>query len=131
MTAEQEFDKQEMTEKFKEELGFIPPGIMSGEELGEDLQKIISDYHDIIWRDKVIPLKYKYLIALSTAVFDDHEARAKLELKKAVKEGATKKEVIEVLRQVVWLRGAPTLVKLAPIISFMNKLFAKEKHEGE
>lgn len=130
MTTEQEVDKQEMKDKFREELGFIPPGIMSGEKLGEDFQKLISDYHDIVWRDEVIPLKYKYLIALSTAVFDDHEARAKLELKKAVKEGATKEEVIEVLRQVVWLKGAPTLVKLAPIISFMNKLFDKEKNEG-
>ncbi|MBM7624741.1 carboxymuconolactone decarboxylase family protein [Sporohalobacter salinus] len=131
MTTEQEFDKKEMKEKFKEELGFIPPGIMSGEELGDDFQKIISDYHDIVWRDEVISLKYKYLIALSTAIFDDHEARAKLELKKAVKEGASKEEVIEVLRQVVWLKGTPTLVNIAPIISFMNKLFDRKENKGE
>jgi 4-carboxymuconolactone decarboxylase len=129
MSEEQEFNKEEMKEKFKEELGFIPPGVMAGEELGEDLQEIISDYHDIVWRDEVIPLKYKYLIALSTAIFDDHEKRAKLELRKAVKEGATKAEVVEVLRQVVWLKGAPTLVRIAPIIRFMNQQFENKGEE--
>ncbi|GAB6137803.1 carboxymuconolactone decarboxylase family protein [Halanaerobaculum tunisiense] len=129
--SQEKFDKEEMKEKFKEELGFIPPGIMSGEALGEDFQELISDYHDLVWRDEVIPLKYKYLIALSSAVFGGNEKRAKLELNKAVQKGATKEEIIEVLRQVVWLRGAPTLVKIAPIISFMNKLFANQSVDKE
>lgn len=121
MDNEQEFSKEEMKEKFEEELGFIPPGVFTGENLGEDFQQIISDYHDIVWRDEVIPLKYKYLIALSSAIFDDHEQRAKLEMKKAIQEGATREEIIEVFRQVVWLKGAPTLVKLTPLLNFMNK----------
>ncbi|AGB41168.1 uncharacterized protein, gamma-carboxymuconolactone decarboxylase subunit like protein [Halobacteroides halobius DSM 5150] len=125
--SEQDFDKEKMKEKFKEELGFIPPGVMTGEVLGDDFQQIISDYHEIVWRDEVIPLKYKYLIAISSAVFAGNEKRAKLEMQKAVKYGATKEEIIEVLRQVVWLRGAPTLVKLAPIISFMNKILNKKE----
>ncbi|SJZ30460.1 carboxymuconolactone decarboxylase family protein [Selenihalanaerobacter shriftii] len=123
------FDREKMKESFKEEIGFIPPGVMTGEVLGEDFQKIISDYHHIVWRDEVIPLKYKYLIAISSAVFGDHEARAKLELQKAIKYGATKEEIIEVLRQVVWLRGAPTLVKIAPILSFMDKLLKNKSKE--
>ncbi|MGM0369661.1 MAG: carboxymuconolactone decarboxylase family protein [Bacillota bacterium] len=121
MNEEKDLNKEEMKEKFKEELGFIPPGVFTGEELGDDFQQIISDYHDIVWRDEVIPLKYKYLIALSTAIFDDHEQRAKLEMKKAIKEGASREEIIEVLRQVVWLKGAPTIVKLTPLLKFMNK----------
>ena len=127
MSDKKEFDKEEMKEKFQSELGFIPPGVFTGESLGEDFQEIISDYHDIVWRDEVIPLKYKYLIALSSAIFDDHEERAKLEMKKAIKEGATKDEIIEVLRQVVWLKGAPTLVKLTPLLNFMHKQLNKEE----
>jgi 4-carboxymuconolactone decarboxylase len=126
MTEEKDLNKEEMKEKFKEELGFIPPGVFTGEELGDDFQQIISDYHDIVWRDEVIPLKYKYLIALSTAIFDDHEQRAKLEMKKAIKEGASREEIIEVLRQVVWLKGAPTIVKLTPLLKFMNKQLDNE-----
>ena len=129
MSQEQKFDQQEMKEEFRQEMGFIPPGICTGEELGEDMQEVMAEYHELIWRDKVIPVKYKYLIALSTAVFDDHETRAKLELKKAVKNGATREEIIEVLRQVVWLKGAPTLVKLAPLLKFMKQQLAKQEEE--
>lgn len=122
MTDRKNFDKEEMKQKFKDELGLIPPGIMVGEELGDDFQQLISKYHEIVWRDEVIPLKYKYLIALSSAVFAGQEKRAKLELKKAIKYGANREEVIEVLRQVVWLKGAPTLVELSPILSYLDKL---------
>ena len=126
----EDFNKKEMTKLFKEELGFTPPGVSTSETLGEDFQEIISNYHHAVWRDEVIPLKYKYLIALSTAIFADHEVRAKLELKKAIKYGANREEVIEVLRQVVWLKGAPTLVKIAPIIAYMKKLL-KDKKDNE
>ncbi|MCK4261297.1 MAG: carboxymuconolactone decarboxylase family protein [Halanaerobiales bacterium] len=91
------------------------------EKLGEDVQNLLADYHHLIWRDDVIPLKYKYLIALASAIFDDHEVRTILELKKAVANGATRVEVLEVLRQIVWLKGAPTLVKLAPVIKYLDK----------
>lgn len=129
MSKQEKFDTEKMKEEFKQEMGFIPPGLSTGEELGSDLQEIMADYHGLIWRDEVIPLKYKYLIALATAVFDDHETRAKLELKKAVKNGATREEIIEVLRQIVWLKGAPTLVKLAPILQFMRQELAKQEEE--
>ncbi len=129
MSKQEKFDTEKMKEEFKQEMGFIPPGLSTGEELGADLQEIMADYHGLIWRDEVIPLKYKYLIALATAVFDDHETRAKLELKKAVKNGATREEIIEVLRQIVWLKGAPTLVKLAPILQFMRQELAKQEEE--
>ncbi len=61
------------------------------------------------------------MIALASAIFDDHEVRTILELKKAVANGATRVEVLEVLRQIVWLKGAPTLVKLAPVIKYLDK----------
>ncbi|MGM0471125.1 MAG: carboxymuconolactone decarboxylase family protein [Bacillota bacterium] len=127
--GKEEFDKQEMAEKFKEELGFIPPGISISQTLGEDMQEVLSEYHELIWRDEVIPLKYKYLIAVSSAIMADHEKRAKLELNKAIKNGATREEIIEVLRQVVWLKGAPTLVEIQSLLSFMDERLAKENEE--
>lgn len=108
--------------EFKE-TGYIPPGVLVAEKLGVDIQHLLADYHHLIWRDEVIPLKYKYLIALASAIFDDHETRTILELKKAVASGATREEVIEVLRQVVWLKGAPTLVKLTPVIQYLDRHF--------
>lgn len=116
-------NKDTMKKGFKDEIGFVPPGVMISDEFGEDFQKIISEYHHQIWGEGVIPLKYRYLIALATAIFDDHEARAKLEMTKAIKYGATKEEIVEVLKQQVWMKGAPTLVRIAPLVQFMNQKF--------
>ncbi|WZL74606.1 carboxymuconolactone decarboxylase family protein [Clostridiaceae bacterium 35-E11] len=113
-------------QNFREELGFVPPGVMISEIFGEKFQEVISTYHHEIWGEGVIPLKYRYLIALATAVFDDNEKRAKLELNKAIKYGATKEEIIEVLKQQVWMKGAPMLVKIAPIIQYMEQKFSKK-----
>jgi len=120
-------DKEKMKKDFKEEIGFVPPGVMVSEEFGDDFQKTISEYHHQIWGEGVIPLKYRYLIALATAIFDNNETRAKLELNKAIKYGAQKEEIVEVLKQQVWMKGAPTLVQIAPIIKYMNDKFSKEK----
>ncbi len=116
-------DKEKMKKEFKEEIGFVPPGVMISEYLGDNFQKIISEYHHEIWGEGVIPLKYRYLIALATAVFDDNEARAKLEMNKAIKNGATQEEIIEVLKQQIWMKGAPTLVKISPLIKYMEQKF--------
>lgn len=113
--------ERDLQGEFKGEMGFTPPGVMVAKTLGMDIQHLLADYHHMIWRDDVIPLKYKYLIALASAIFDDHEQRIMLELKKAVANGANRAEVIEVLRQIVWLKGAPTLVKLAPVIKYLDK----------
>lgn len=93
---------------------------MVSKNFGEDFQNIIAEYHHEIWREGVIPLKYRYLIALATAVFDENETRAKLEMGKAMKNGATKEEILEVLKQQVWMKGAPALVQIAPLIKYME-----------
>lgn len=113
-------ERKKLQEEFKDEIGFVPPGVMVSKSFGENFQKIISEYHHEIWRDGIIPLKYRYLIALATAVFDENETRAKLEMNKAIKYGATEEEIIEVLKQQVWMKGAPTLVQIAPLIKYME-----------
>lgn len=118
-------DKNKMKNEFKKEIGFVPPGVMVAEELGEEFQSIIGNYHHQIWSEGVIPLKYRYMIALATAIFDDNEARARLEMNKAIKYGATKEELLEVFKQQVWMKGAPTLVQIAPLVKILNKKFEK------
>lgn len=118
-------DKEKMKKEFKEEIGFVPPGVMVSEKFGDNFQKIIAEYHHEIWGEGVIPLKYRYLIGLATAVFDENEKRAKLEMNKAIKYGATEEEIIEVLKQQVWMKGAPTLVQISPLIKYMEQKFSK------
>ncbi len=116
-------DKEKM--QFKEEMGFVPPGVMVANHFGEEFQQTIAGYHHQIWGQGVIPLKYRYLIALATAIFDDNEKRARLEMTKAIKEGATKEEILEVIKQQIWMKGAPTIVQVAPLLEMLNKKFEK------
>lgn len=109
---------------FQEEIGFVPPGVMVAEHFGEAFQKTIADYHHQIWQGGVIPLKYRYMIALATAIFENNEQRAKLELRKAIKEGASKEELLEVIQQQIWMKGAPTILQVAPLLQMIQKKFA-------
>lgn len=117
-------DKKEK-DMFKEEIGFVPPGVMVAENFGKEFQETIASYHHQIWGEGVIPLKYRYLIAFATAIFDENEKRAMLEMKKAINEGATKEELLEVIKQQIWMKGAPTIVQVTPIIQAINKKFGK------
>ncbi|KDR94981.1 4-carboxymuconolactone decarboxylase [Peptoclostridium litorale DSM 5388] len=116
-------NNSDIKKKMKDSIGYVPPGVMVAQQLGEDFQDIIGMYNDHIWSEGVMPLKYRYLIALATAIFDNNEARAKLEMNKAIKYGANREEIIEVIKQQVWMKGAPTLVQVAPLIQFMNHKF--------
>lgn len=114
-----------MRELFKEQFGFYPPCQLGAAQLGSDMEEIITQYHHAIWgeeRESILPLKYRYLIALATAVYSEDETRAKLELLKALRHGVTRQEIMEVLRQQVWMRGAPLIVKIIPLIQFMEKV---------
>jgi 4-carboxymuconolactone decarboxylase len=115
-------EPENLREIFKEQFGFYPPCQIGAAELGNEMEELIGQYHQLIWGDGVIPVKYRYLIALATAVYSEDETRAKLELLKALRHGASREEVVEVLRQQVWMRGAPLLVKIMPLLQFMKKL---------
>lgn len=119
---------QDKLKMIKENLGFIPPGIKVAEQISDDLADIMADYHFEVWeKEGVIPIKYKYFMAIATAVFDKNEKRARLEIKKAIDQGATKEELFEVLKQQIWMMGAPSLVMIAPLVKFINQKFESKK----
>jgi len=97
---------------------------MLAEKFGESFSNRIAEYHHDIWNEEgAIPLKFRYMIALATAIFDENDKRSKLELRKAINHGATKEELHEVLKQQVWMKGAPTLVQIAPLLEMIDKSF--------
>ncbi len=119
-------------ERIREELGFLPPALKVAEELGDDYLKVISDYYQIIYRDEVIPLKYKALLGIATGIMAEHRAKVMLDIRKAFMFGATREEIIEVLRMMVWWCGAPTLAgmlpELLPKIDQYEEEFAGKGH---
>jgi alkylhydroperoxidase/carboxymuconolactone decarboxylase family protein YurZ len=112
-----EQDKKEL----KEKIGYVPPGIILSDYFGETFQNRIMEYHKDIWGEGVIPLKYRYLIALATAIVDHNETRAKFELIKALKHGANREEVLEVFKQQIWMKGTPTVVQMAPLFKLLDE----------
>jgi len=106
----------------QEQLGFTPPAFKMAEKLGEDFMQVIGDYYRIIYTDDVIPLKYKYLMAIATGIMAEHKSKVMIDTKKALQFGATREEIIEVLRMCVWWNGAPQLMKLVPdVLSYLDK----------
>ena len=112
----------EQMKEVVDELGFVPPAFKIAEELGEDFRDVIQDYYQIIYTDDVIPLKYKYLMAIATGLMAEHKPKVMVDTKKALKYGATREEILEVIRMTVWWCGAPTMVKIVPdVLNYLKK----------
>jgi len=109
-------------EDFKKKMGFTPPGIMVAENFGEEFSRRLADFHGDVWSEEgAIPLKYRHLMALATAVFEGNDKRSRLEIVKSMNEGATRKELMEVFKQQVWMKGSPVLVQIAPLIEMIDQ----------
>jgi len=101
---------------------------MVADNFGEEFSRRLAEFHGDVWSEEgAIPLKYRYLISLATAVFTNDEKRARLEIVKAMNQGATREEILEVFKQQVWMKGAPVLVQIAPLIEMMEKKLSMQK----
>ena len=99
------------------------PGITTAERLGPEFGDFIAAYHTRIWGGGgAIPLKYKYLMALATAVTGRERERAILEARKALAYGATRDQIRETLELAVWLGGSPLLMEVVGhVLRFVDK----------
>lgn len=104
------------------------PGLAIAENLDPEFRDLIGTYHHRIWGGGTIPLKYKYLMALATAVTGRERERALLEANKAILHGATAEEIRETLEMCVWLAGSPLLVEMVgPVLRFVEKRLAAHR----
>jgi 4-carboxymuconolactone decarboxylase len=99
------------------------PGLSIADDVDPDLADVLRQYHHHVWGGEgVLPLKYKYLMALATAVTGREKQRALLETRKALAHGATPAEVRETLALGLWLAGAPRLVDVVgPVVRMLEK----------
>ena len=107
------------------------PGVATAGHLAPEFQQLIGAYHHRIWSGGNIPLKYKYLMALTTAVTGRERERALLETNKSLAYGASAAEIRETLELAVWLGGSPLLVEVVgPVLRFLEKRGASEASQN-
>jgi 4-carboxymuconolactone decarboxylase len=99
------------------------PGLSIADAVDPALAGVLRRYHHHVWGGEgVLPLKYKYLMALATAVTGREKQRALLETRKALAHGATPAEIRETLALGLWLAGSPRLVDaVGPVVRMLDR----------
>jgi alkylhydroperoxidase/carboxymuconolactone decarboxylase family protein YurZ len=96
-------------------IGYVPL-VLTGagkidEELGGNLERVIADLYNDVWKEGALTRKEKHLIALAVALVERQEGQTHKVLEKAKRAGATDAEIYETLKLVLWLRGVPSFVQ--------------------
>lgn len=99
----------------EEKIGYIPLALTGAgkidEEIGGNLEKVIADLYDDVWKEGALTRKEKHLIALAVALVERQEGQTHKVLEKAKRAGASDAEIYETLKLVLWLRGVPSFVQ--------------------
>ncbi|MHC1592992.1 MAG: carboxymuconolactone decarboxylase family protein [Methermicoccaceae archaeon] len=109
-------------EKVKNVKGFEPRAIALSEKIDKELGDALSSLYVEVWGEGEIPMKYKHLIAFAIAASNNNEESTLKIIERLAKFGATKGEIIEVLKLVVWTSGVQVFTDLAgPVMREMEK----------
>ena len=99
----------------EDKIGYVPLALTGAgkidEELGGNLEKVIADLYDEVWKEGALTRKEKHLMALAVALVERQEGQTHKVLEKAKRAGASDAEIYETLKLVLWLRGVPTFVQ--------------------
>jgi 4-carboxymuconolactone decarboxylase len=113
--VQKECRKSELKCDLEEKIGYVPLALTGAgkvdEEVGGNLEGVISDLYDDIWNEGALSRKEKHLIALAIALAERQEGQTHKVLDKAKRAGASDAEIYETLKMVLWLRGVPTFVQ--------------------
>lgn len=102
-------EHEELIEKMSEKLGFTPQILETLGELDpEFLQKYKRCDHKLL-SDGALPAKVKILIALAVVASKQCERCTVVQMQSALKNGATKEEIMEVMDVIFITSGAPAV----------------------
>ena len=104
-----ETKKQRLTEKMSKERGYMPPPWTYMCEKDVDFMEAYNNLYERSLTDgKVLPAKTRELIAIALLSFRGLENAVYLHVKRALKLGATKQELLEAIETTIVPGGAPT-----------------------
>lgn len=101
---------KDLIESMKRERGYLPPPWVYAAEKDVDFMEAYNNLYDLgLNAGKALPVKTRELIAIVLLAFRGNEASVYEHMKRALKHGATKQEILEALETSIIPGGAPTL----------------------
>lgn len=109
MRAHQELEHKELIESMSEKLGFTPHILEILGDLDEESLKKYNRCNNKLLSDGALPAKVKILIALAVVASKQCERCTVVQMQSALKNGATKEEIMEVMDVIFITSGAPAV----------------------
>ncbi len=109
MRGHQELEHKELLESMSEKLGFTPHILEILGDLDEESLKKYNRCNNKLLSDGALPAKVKILIALAVVASKQCERCTVVQMQSALKNGATKEEIMEVMDVIFITSGAPAV----------------------
>ena len=107
--AKQRERKEEILEAMKEERGYLPAAWAYAAEKDIDFMEAYNNlYKRSLTPGKALPVKTRELIAIAILAFRGREGGVYEHMKRALRHGATKQELLEAIQTMIIPGGAPT-----------------------
>lgn len=109
MEEHRDLGHKELLESMSEKLGFTPQILEILGELDEESLKKYNRCDKKLLSDGALPAKVKILIALAVVASKQCERCTVVQMQSALKNGATKEEIMEVMDVIFITSGAPAV----------------------
>lgn len=98
-----------LIESMKRERGYLPPPWVYAAEEDVDFMEAYNNLYNLgLNAGKALPVKTRELIAIAVLAFRGNESGVYEHIKRALRHGATKQEILETLETSMIPGGAPT-----------------------
>jgi AhpD family alkylhydroperoxidase len=109
MEEDKHLEPKELLESMSEKLGFTPHILEIIGELDSESLKRYNRCNNKLLSDGALPAKVKILIALAVVASKQCERCTVVQMQSALKNGATKEEIMEVMDVIFITSGAPAV----------------------
>ena len=102
-------EHKELLDSMSEKLGFTPQILETIEDIDPKFLKKYNHCNNSILTDGALPAKMKILMALAVVASKQCERCAVVQMQSALKNGATKEEIMETMDVIFVTSGAPAV----------------------
>jgi AhpD family alkylhydroperoxidase len=120
MRGQQELEHKELLESMSEKLGFTPQILEILGELDSESLKKYNRCDKKLLSDGALPAKVKILIALAVVASKQCERCTVVQMQSALKNGATKEEIMEVMDVIFITSGAPAVASCRDALKLLK-----------